>query len=156
MGRTAEKEAGGTCRPCSFFFWQRNKSYFVPRKGTGVYFCVTKSTKKKFLLPKRGAGDCGRPWTGVALLSDQKRGKSHQRRAPRPPLQTTSHPVELAAESNARQVSAIDGRVKKLLSIAHHIISHTARANKVCRKKRADSTGWVVHAESLATLPAVG
>ena len=38
----------------------------------------------------------------IALLSDQKRGKSHQRKASRPPLQTTSHPTELAAGSNAR------------------------------------------------------
>ena len=79
----------------------------------------------------------------IALLSDQKRGKSHQRKAPRPPLQTTSHPVELVAESNARQVCTIYSKIKKLLSISHHIISHTARANKVRRKKRANSTGWV-------------
>ena len=58
----------------------------------------------------------------IALFTDEKRGKSHQRKASRPPLRTTSHPVESAAESNARQVCAIYNKIKKLLSIsfAHH------------------------------------
>ena len=85
----------------------------------------------------------------IALLSDQKRGKSHQRKASRPPLQTTSHPAELAAGSNAPQVNTYIQQIEKLLSISPRIIRHTARANKVSRKKRADSTGWVCHAQLL-------
>ena len=109
------------------------KSSFVTREG-GRSRAFYKNAKS-FSLPRGG---------GVALFNDKNRGKSHQRKAPRPPLQTTSHPVESAAKSNARQVCAIYSKSKKLKSISHHIISHTARANKVCRKKRADSTGWIV------------
>ena len=91
--------------------------------------------------------------TVVALPRDQKRGKSHQRKASRPPLQTTSHPVELAAGSNARQVCAIDSKSKIFCLSLSRIISHTARANKIRRKKRADSTGWVVPRRSQSYTP---
>ncbi len=139
-----------------FLFAKMGRATAVARAS----FFLHRETRSRFLLTKRRVqggeatserrrrdGVSGKSFlsptgrTGVALFTDKKRGKSHQRKAPRPPLQTTSHPVELAAESNARQVCAIYSKSKKLLSISPHIISHTARANKVRRKKRADSTG---------------
>ena len=55
--------------------------------------------------------------------------------------------------SNARQVYTTNSKIKKLLPISHRILSHTARANIVSRKKRADSTGWVVPRQSRSCIP---
>ena len=113
-------------RPCSFFFSQRNKKLLFPHGET------------------------------IALLNDQKRGKSHQRKAPRPPLQTTSHPVELAAGSNARQVCAIDGK-SKISSLSLRISSAIPRVRtKYAAKSEQIRRGGWCHAESLDTLPTIG
>ena len=108
----------------------------------------------RFSLTKRRVQ--GGEATSERRRRDGVSGKSHQRKAPRPPLQTTSHPVESAAESNARQVCTVDSKSKIFMFVTPQNYHHIARANKVCRKKRADSTGWVVPAESSAMLPTVG
>ena len=81
-----------------------------------MYFCVTKrraqgggATSEHVVYQKVAFVPYGET---IALFTDEKRRKSHQRKAPRSPLQTASHPVELAAGSNARQVCAIDNKSK--------------------------------------------
>ena len=114
MRKVKASAATGTCFFTLFIkAWRRNfsvkksvKSSFVPREG-GRSRAFYKNAKS-FSLPRGG---------GVALFNDKNRGKSHQRKAPRPPLQTTSHPVESAARSNARQVCAIDGAKISSLSL---------------------------------------
>ncbi len=139
------------CIFCAFSLLEKApKDSFFPAGRTGV--ALFAKAQKKLLFAKRGWATAVARGT-IALFTDEKRGKSHQRKAPRPPLQTTSHPVESAAKSNARQVCAMYGKSKMFLSISHHIISHTARANTVCRKKRADSTGWVVPRRSHSYAP---
>ena len=93
----------------------------------------------------------------IALFTDENRGKSHQRKAPRPPLQTTSHPVESAAASNARQVCDIDSKIKKLLSIsfAHHQPYRACEHGMPQRASRFDGVDWC-HAKSLDAPPTVG
>ena len=87
------------------------------------------------------------PVDGVALLSDQKRGKSHQRKAPRPPLQTTSHPVESAAESNARQVCAIHGKSKIFCPSLHASSAIPRVRTKYAAKSEQIRRGGWCHAE---------
>ena len=101
-----------------------NGGFSLQRRGQATAVAKVRS---RFLLTKRRVQ--GGEATSERRRRDGVSGKSHQRKAPRPPLQTTSHPVELAAESNARQVCTIYSKIKKLLSISHHIISRTARAN---------------------------
>ena len=61
----------------------------------------------------------------------------------------------LRTGSNARQVCTTNSKIKKLLPISHRILSHTARANKISRKKQADSTGWLCHAATFAAAKAL-
>ena len=73
-------------------------------------------------------------------FSLKKSTKSHQRRASRPPLKTTSHPVDLAAKSHARQVCATNSKAKSFCqslrissSIPRVRTQHPAKSEQIRR-----------------------
>ena len=106
-------------KPVHIRFVENNFAFSAARKKHKdtflfSYFCMTKrraqgggATSEHEVYQKVAFVPYGET---IALFTDEKRRKSHQRKAHRPPLQTTSHPVELAAGSNARQACATDSK----------------------------------------------